>query len=338
MLARIQPEIDLLHEQLDFVEKETFTSSYLLSLQSRLNLSGKDPASISIRRFHIILKKFEYRLNWPVFLFLNSFLLWDLQQLNALNKWKRENRNRLSEWIDIVAETEVMISLASLVFNEPEWSFPEVDTNYFHFHATELGHPLISPSIRVTNDFVMEGSGRIAMITGSNMAGKSTFLRSLGINTVLAGIGAPVCAKQMSICETKLISSMRVADNLAENTSTFYAELKKLQYIIDAVNRKEKVFILLDEVLRGTNSTDRHKGSRALVRQLQQSGAVAVIATHDTELALSESKVDGSVSNYHFDAEISGDELYFDYKIKKGICESLNATTLMKKIGIHFED
>ena len=319
-------------------KKKSFTSSYLLSLQQRLNPSGGDRASVSIRTFHTILKKFDYRLNWVVFLFLNSFLLWDLRQLISLNVWKRKNRHRLSDWITVIAEMEVSISLASLVFNEPEWCFPELDENYFHFYAAGIGHPLISPGNRVTNDFLMEGGGRIAMITGSNMAGKSTFLRTLGINTVLAGMGAPVCAQRMSLCDLKMISSMRVADNLAENTSTFYAELKKLQYIIDAVNRRERVFILLDEVLRGTNSTDRHKGSRALVRQLQQSGAVAVMATHDTELALSESMANESVCNYHFDAKIVGDELYFDYKIKKGICESLNATTLMKKIGIHFED
>ncbi len=338
MLSQIQPEINLLQEQLHLVEKEIFTSPFLLSLQNRLNPSGTGSASVSIRSFHTILKKFDYRLNWVVFLFLNSFLLWDLRQLISLNRWKQKNRNRPGDWIAVIAEMEVCISLASLVFNEPEWCFPEMDADYFHFQATEFGHPLIPPSSRITNDFQMEGTGRIAMITGSNMAGKSTFLRSLGINTVLAGMGAPVCAKQMNLCDTKMISSMRVADNLAENTSTFYAELKKLQYIINAVNRKEKVFILLDEVLRGTNSTDRHKGSRALVRQLQQSGAVAVMATHDTELALSESLANKSVSNYHFDAKIMGDELYFDYKIKNGICESLNATTLMKKIGIHFED
>jgi DNA mismatch repair ATPase MutS len=134
-----------------------------------------------------------------------------------------------------------------------------------------------------------------------------------------------------------MISSMRVADNLAENTSTFYAELKKLHYIIEAVDRKEQVFILLDEVLRGTNSTDRHKGTQALVRQLIRQNAVALIATHDTDLAHSESS-DHAVTNYHFEGKILNDELYFDYKIKKGVCESLNATTLMKKIGIHFED
>jgi DNA mismatch repair ATPase MutS len=139
-------------------------------------------------------------------------------------------------------------------------------------------------------------------------------------------MGSPVCAKMMNLSCVKLISSMRVTDNLAENTSTFYAELKKLQYIIEAVNRDEHVFILLDEVLRGTNSTDRHMGTRALVRQLIRQNAVTLIATHDTDLALSES-TNPSVSNYHFEGKIHHDQLYFDYRIKKGVCESLNATT-----------
>jgi len=212
-----------------------------------------------------------------------------------------------------------------------------VDEKYFHFEAEALGHPLIPVATRITSDFSLEGTGRIALITGSNMAGKSTFLRSLGVNTVLALMGCPVCARQMKVSAVKLISSMRVADNLAENTSTFYAELKKLQHIIESVNRKEKVFILLDEVLRGTNSTDRHKGTKALLRQLLQSGTVAVMATHDTDLAYSES-ANASVSNYHFEGNIMGEELSFDYKIKNGISESLNATALMKKIGIHFQD
>jgi DNA mismatch repair ATPase MutS len=232
---------------------------------------------------------------------------------------------------------EVAVSMASLVHNEPEWCFPVVDDEYFHFAAEQIGHPLLPVTTRIPSDFSMEGIGKIALITGSNMAGKSTFLRSLGVNTVLALMGAPVCARQMSLSEVKLMSSMRVADNLAENTSTFYAELKKIQFIIESVNKKEKVFILLDEVLRGTNSADRHNGSKALVRQLLQNGAVTVMATHDTELAHSES-MNPSVSNYHFEGKIQDEELYFDYKIKPGISESLNATTLMKKIGIHFQD
>jgi DNA mismatch repair ATPase MutS len=184
----------------------------------------------------------------------------------------------------------------------------------------------------------MDDRGTVALITGSNMAGKSTFLRTLGVNIVLAQTGAAVCAQYLELGRMNLISSMRVADNLAENTSTFYAELKKLQGIIEAVNKKEQVLILLDEVLRGTNSADRHRGTQALIRQLLHNTAVTIMATHDTELAQSEALIDPSVYNYHFEGRIIEDELYFDYQIKKGICESFNATTLMKKIGIHFQD
>jgi ABC-type multidrug transport system fused ATPase/permease subunit len=338
LLSLIQPEMNSLYQQLHLVEKESFESTFLHDLQTSLKPEGYPSASASMGDFHRILKRFDIRLNILVFVFLNAFLLWDLRQMLALNDWKKKNQNYLPGWFHIIADMEVCISMASLLHNEPEWCFPEVDEKYFHYQAEEIGHPLIPADTRITNNFTMKGTGKIALITGSNMAGKSTFLRSLGINTVLALAGAPVCARRMNLSELKLVSSMRVADNLAENTSTFYAELKKLQYIIESVNRKERVLILLDEVLRGTNSTDRHKGSQALVRQLIQNGAVAVMATHDTGLAHSESNAFDSVSNYHFEGKIINDELLFDYKIKKGICESLNATTLMKKIGIHFQD
>ncbi len=338
LLSRIQPEMDSLHEQLHVIEKENFHSPFLINLKNRLKPSGYASAASAMRDFHSILKKFEFRLNIAVFVVLNGLVLWDLRQVMALNAWKQKNKHHLNDWFETIAEMEVMISLASLVHNEPDWCFPEVDGNYFHFLGIDLGHPLIPIEKRVTNDFKLEGPGKIALVTGSNMAGKSTFLRSLGVNTVLALMGAPVCAREMYLSDMKLISSMRVADNLAENTSTFYAELKKLQFIIESVNLKEPVFILLDEVLRGTNSVDRHLGSRALVRQLLHNHSVAVIATHDTELARTESAVDEAVTNYHFEGKIEGDELHFDYKLKKGICESLNATTLMKKIGILFQD
>jgi len=168
------------------------------------------------------------------------------------------------------------------------------------------------------------------------MAGKSTFLRSVAVNLVLAQIGAPVCAKAFTFSPVRLYSSMRIADNLAENTSTFYAELKKLKSIIDEVKKHEKIFILLDEILRGTNSLDRHAGSEALIRQLLKENAVAVIATHDVELATLENEYQTAISNYHFDVQVEGEELYFDYKLKRGVCQSMNASLLMKKIGIEF--
>lgn len=337
MLSSIESEVDTIYKQILHIENEKFNSSSLRSLQNRLNSSGSGTASAVIRDFHRILKKIEFRSNLVVSPILQFFLIWDIRQMLSLNAWKEKNRLQLNDWFNVIAEMEVLVSVASLVYNEPDWCFPDVDTDFFHFKAEKIGHPLIAAESRITNDFELNGTGRIALITGSNMAGKSTFLRSLGVNTVLALMGAPVCADKMNICNMNLISSMRVADNLAENTSTFYAELKKIQYIIESVNRRDHAFILLDEVLRGTNSTDRHKGSQALVKQLLKENAVAVMATHDTDLAHSESS-DMAVSNYHFDGMVRNDELYFDYKIKKGICESLNATALMKKIGIHFQD
>jgi len=338
MLLDIEPEIEGVQKMFYLIEMENFSSGFLQSLQNRLKPAGFKSTSAAIAGFLSILKKNDSKANLLINLFLQIFLLWDLRLVISLNEWKAKNKAQYEDWFPVIAEFEVIISLASLVHNEPEWTFPEMDDRYFHFNATEIGHPLIPVMKRITSNFNLEGTGKIALITGSNMAGKSTFLRSLGINTVLAGMGSPVCAKKMSLSEVKLLSSMRVADNLSENTSTFYAELKKLKFIIDSVNRKEHNFILLDEVLRGTNSTDRHKGSRALVRQLLQSSSVAVMATHDTELAHSESRADESVINYYFEGRIIADKLYFDYKIKKGICESLNATELMKKIGIHFQD
>ena len=172
------------------------------------------------------------------------------------------------------------------------------------------------------------------LITGSNMAGKSTFLRSVGVNIVLAMMGSSVVAKSLMLSPLKVLSSMRVSDNLEESTSTFYAELKKLKEVIDAVYNNEKVFLLLDEILRGTNSADRHTGSRALIKQLILHNAAGLIATHDLELTKLADEFPDNIHNYHFDVQMENDELYFDYKLKRGICHSMNASLLMKKIGI----
>ncbi len=256
----------------------------------------------------------------------------------SLNKWKERNKKSVPHWFDAIATFETLNSLATLHFNQPEWCLPQLNSEHFLFGAKELGHPLIKKEQRVNSDFQLGGKGKLALITGSNMAGKSTFLRSLGVNTILANMGAPVCAKELDLSPAQLICSMRIADNLAENTSTFYAELKKLKTIIEAVNRHERVFILLDEILRGTNSLDRHIGSKALIRQLIKNDAIAVIATHDVELTKLAAEFSDAIDNYHFDVQVAtGDELYFDYKLKEGVCTSLNASILMRKIGIELD-
>jgi DNA mismatch repair ATPase MutS len=267
-------------------------------------------------------------------LFFNSFLLWDVRQMIALNNWRRRNKALVEKWFGAIAEMEVLHSIGTAHFNCPEWCFPHFTPEHFTLQGEQIGHPLLPSGQRVNNSFDLQGLAKIGLITGSNMAGKSTFLRSLGVSIVLAQIGAPVCATRFTLSPVQLLSSMRIADNLAENTSTFYAELKKLRTIIEHVKRHENVFILLDEILRGTNSYDRHTGAAALLKQLIKEDAVAVIATHDVELAALEEAYPRSVKNYHFDVQVEGEELYFDYKLKQGVCQSLNASILMKKIGI----
>jgi ABC-type Na+ transport system ATPase subunit NatA len=333
-LDRIVPEIDTLSEMIKWVEEQNFEAPLLNDLQESVR-SGKTNAYSEIKELKTILNRFELKVRSTlVFLVINSFLLWDVRQMRALNEWKKKNSEKLPLWYDLIARFEVLNSLATVHFNYPDWALPDFTDDYFHLNANDVGHPLIKQEKRVSSDFYIKGQGRIALITGSNMAGKSTFLRSLGVNIVLAQIGAPVCATSFVLPPNKLMSSMRIADNLAENTSTFYAELRKLKTIIEAVNRHEPVFILLDEILRGTNSLDKHTGSEALIRQLIKEGAVAVLATHDVALSKLENEYPGSLINYHFDVQVAGEELYFDYKLKHGVCTSLNASILMKKIGI----
>jgi hypothetical protein len=334
ILTKVVNPVNTLYEQLNWLEKEPFKSEHIIGIKGSIKNEDQLTASHEILQLKKILDRFDIRLNGFVFLFLNTFLLWDLRQIIALNKWKKKNALKVPYWFAGIAQMEVSISIATLAFNQPDWCFPKIADEHFTLQAKGAGHPLLSSKTRVDNDYSSSGSGKISIITGSNMGGKSTFLRSIGVNIVLALMGAPVCAVDFTVSPVKLMSSMRIADNLAESTSTFYAELKKLQTIIEAVNRKEKIFILLDEILRGTNSLDKHTGSEALIKQLIKQQAVAILATHDIELTSLHLDYPMAISNYHFDVQVSNDELYFDYKLKEGICKSLNASILMKKIGI----
>lgn len=333
LLSRIVPEINVLYNQLHWFEKEPFQSKLLRNTQQQIQ-HHEIKASKEIAQLKGILNRFDVRLNVFAFIILNTFFLWDLHQMMALKKWKAQNRKLVPKWFNTIAEIECLSTFATLAFNHPDWCYPEIADIHFTLKGKEIGHPLIPEQQRVCNSFGITGKARIDLITGSNMAGKSTFLRSLGINMILAYAGSAVCARSFTVSISRLMSSMRVTDNLAENTSTFYAELKKLKSIIDEVNKHDNLFILLDEILRGTNSLDRHTGSAALIRQLIRENSVALIATHDVELARLEKDYPSNISNYHFDVQVSGEELYFDYKLKEGICTSLNASLLMKKIGI----
>lgn len=335
-LDGIVKEVETIRQTIRWIEEKPFRSPLLQRLQGSVK-SDQTAAHVQIKELKEILNRFDMRGNFLVFIFLNSLLLWDARQMIALNGWRSRNRPQAGQWFSLIAEMEVLHSLATLRFNQPGWCWPAFSPTHFTFMGEGIGHPLIPESRRVTNSMNISRTAGVSLITGSNMAGKSTFLRSLGVNVLLAQMGAPACAQKLVVSPVRLMTSMRIADNLAENTSTFYAELKKLKTIIEAIRQREQVWVLLDEVLRGTNSMDRHIGLKALIRQIINHGAVAVIATHDVEVATLADDLPGAIENYHFDVQVEGDELFFDYKLKEGVCTSLNASILMKKIGIELE-
>ena len=333
LLNKIVPELETLSQSMKWIESCTVKADLIQKHQQSLG-TGTQKASTSIVQLKKILERLDYRYNPLVHIPLNIFLAWDLQQVFALENWKSGKETIVAKWFAALGEMESLGTLATAHFNHPQWSFPQLSSEHGLLIATQMGHPLIPVEKRVNNSFTVKGSQQLSLVTGSNMAGKSTFLRSAGINVVLAMMGSPVCATELIVSNMKVISSMRVSDNLEENTSTFYAELKKLKHIIDAVKRHEKVLLLLDEILRGTNSADRHAGSMAFIKQLVKEKAFALVATHDLELTKLADEFPLEIHNYHFDVQVTGEELYFDYVLKEGICRSMNASLLMKKIGI----
>ncbi len=312
-----------------FIETK-FTSPYLTELR---NCFVESNATDRIKALQNRIKKLDYRLNM-LYIPVNILFFFDYKHLVWLEKWRLGAGQQLTEWFDAIAEAEALASFANLKFNNPGWVMPEIKDDYFTLEAVEVGHPLILEKERVCNDFSLTGEGRVAIVTGSNMSGKSTFERSIGVNMVLALAGAPVCASYFAITTCRLFTYMRIADNLEERTSSFYAELKRLKQLIDITGNGQHVFFLLDEVLRGTNSRDRQIGSVALIRQLVKHRVSGIIATHDLALGELEKELPGYVNNSHFDVQINGEDMLFDYKLHPGICTSLNASVLMRKIGI----
>ena len=332
-VSKMTDELEVLSDSIRLIEQAEFRAPFLQQLQMQFRQHDGN-SSDKLKQLKKILERLELRYNIVVFIPLDLLLQWDLQQVMALEKWKEQNHKNVMEWFNALGSFEAVNSLSTLSFNHPQWCFPVLKEEHFFMEGKNTGHPLIQKDKCVTNPLKIDSSGDLMLVTGSNMAGKSTYLRSIGINTILAMAGAPVCAEYFCLSPVQIISSMRIADNLEESTSTFYAELKKLKTVIDKVNNNEKVFILLDEILRGTNSLDRHTGSVALIKQLIKHKAAGIIATHDVELAKMKEDYPANILNYHFDVQVNNDELHFDYKLKEGICTSLNASILMKKIGI----
>ena len=268
-----------------------------------------------------------------IYVIFNVFWLLDVYWIIQTERWKQRNRPFIKSWASAVSEFEVLSSLAGFSFANPSFTFPEIKEEPYVIRFEMLGHPLISPDKRVCNHFQLDGQGQIVMITGSNMAGKSTFLRTVGLNLVLALMGAPCCAKSGQVSNMKIFTSMRTQDNLEEGISSFRAELKRIEQLLKMINSGEAIFFLLDEMFKGTNSQDRYRGGVSLIKQLTELNACGVISTHYLELA----KLAGNnmiVTNYSFNSAIREGEMTFDYKLTDGVCKDFNASELMKKSGI----
>jgi len=314
------------------VAQSKFHSLMLLKIQH--TCSGE--AVPAVHKLSRISAAFDSRLNPLVHFFGNGLLLRDLSLLLNTRKWLRQYGPHLDEYFLSTAQLEALASLGNLLYNRPSFTFPKVMVGDYQLEMKDAGHPLIPEEKCVRNDISICGRGEVELITGSNMAGKSTYLRSIGINIVLGQAGAPVMASAARLTPTRLISSMRNADALDANISSFYAELLRLKLILDESRRHDNVFFLIDEILKGTNSRDRHKGSVALLRQLVKAYGCGLISTHDLDLAEKAGNMQG-VHNFSFEVDIRDGQLFFDYKKHPGICHSLNATLLMKQMGIEIE-
>lgn len=318
---------------LQLIENKQFEATSIREL--RLALNQQTMASARLAKLVRLLNIAELQNFGLVSILLNSVLFTDLLIYVALNEWKKENSTNLEQWIATVAEMEVLISLATFAFNNAEQvSFPELATEAFQLQAEELGHPLIHPAERVTNNFAMGGAPSIQIITGANMAGKSTFLRTVAVNLILASCGAPVVARKMRFTPCDILSSIKVHDSLAKHESYFYAELSRLKDIVEHVERNPTTLVILDEILRGTNTKDKQTGSLGILEKLIKLNAVVMIATHDLSIGELESQYPNIAQNSCFEVELHDDQLYFDYKIKPGISKKLNASYLLHKMGL----
>ena len=334
--GRIGRKVNILDKYgklLKLIEKEDYNSKFLLSLLNKTSVD-KHTASEELNRLKNLVKALDNRMNILFALFANALLLWDLQVVYRLEKWRQKNQESMPEWFETIYRFDELSSKATFAFNHPKYIVPQIVEGNFSLKIKQGGHPLLDEKERVDNDFEMNGHAQIRIITGANMAGKSTFLRTIGVNLVLAMSGNVVCAKEFAFVPIPIHTSVRTNDSLQKSESYFFAELKRLKTIIDRLKTGEKLFVIVDEMLRGTNSKDKHLGSEALTKQMIDLKASGLIATHDIALGELTEKYPENIQNQRFEVETENDKLVFDYLLKPGISQNLNAVFLMKKMGV----
>ena len=318
------------YQLLNEIENQSFSSELLKENQQNLQ-SEKEKASVIFQKFSRVLDSFDQRNNIMIAVIGNALFLWDIQNAVKVEKWISSYHHTVEKWFEVITFFDFQNTLANFSYNHPMFVLPEICNASNIIKASKLGHPLLNSEKRIDNDFVINKE-QFFIVTGANMAGKSTFLRTVSLTMVMANIGLPVCAENIKYNPIKLITSMRTSDSLADDESYFYSELKRLKFIVDTIET-EDYFIILDEILKGTNSKDKAIGSKKFVEKLSKSKSTGIIATHDVSLCELENELK-DVENYFFDAQINDDELHFDYTLKKGVCKNMNASFLLKKMEI----
>jgi hypothetical protein len=315
---------------LERIEQEEFSSAHLKQLHHQL-LGSAQPVSAHVRRLSQLLANMDSMHSGIGAILFNGTLLFHVHNLRALLKWRSEHAGHIPVWLEVMAGMESLASLGNFAHNEPVIAWPELNFEYKVIFK-DAGHPLIDPAVRVTNDIAFDAH-RFVILSGSNMSGKSTFLRTLGVNMVLAGAGAPVCASHANIHPLDVLVSMRSSDSLDEGESYFFAEVKRLSGIMKRLDH-EVCFVLLDEILRGTNSDDKRNGTIEVIRKLVAKKAVGMIATHDLEVCATTEEFPGLLANKCFEVQVVNDALHFDHLLRDGVSQNRSATFLMKKMGV----
>lgn len=316
---------------------EDWKSAGMLELMERFNLNGQSPVQ-ALQQLSKELDRLDLRNNQFLYVLLEGSIFFQLQEIVRIERWKVRYGQYISEWLETVGELDALCSLGTFAYNHPQYTYPELTEKPFCFLATQMGHPLMPDSQCVKNDATIPSRPFFLIITGANMAGKSTYLRTIGVNYLLACVGAPVCCEKLKLHPNQLITSLRTSDSLSDNESYFFAELKRLKRIIDLLNQGQQLFIILDEILKGTNSMDKQKGSFDLIRQFMQLKANGIIATHDLLLGSLIKQFPEEIRNYCFEADIKDNELTFSYKLREGVAQNMNACFLMKKMGIILQE
>lgn len=332
-LSRKFDSIEKYRQLISLIEKESFKSDLLSKLKS-VFVNENTSASENIKELKSLTDKLDARMNIVVAVLLNGILLWDINVMCGIENWRKKNKDNFMKWVNAIGEFDAFISLGMYAYNNPTYVFPEVETNHFTIEAENLGHPLIQENVLVKNNYNISHAPKVDLLTGANMAGKSTFLRTIGVNLTIAMIGAPVCASRYKFSPIHLFTSLRTNDSLQENESFFYAELKRLHLLTEQYENGKSVFFLLDEILKGTNSKDQHAGSEALIKKIIRLNGVGIVATHDVELSKLSSQFPDQVRNLCFEITIIDNKLNFDYKLSEGVCSTMNASFLMKTMGI----